>query len=718
MDASKFEPTQETKLHFLDYWRIIRIRKAIIITVFLTTAIFATAITFILPQYYAGTTRIKIDADTGDIPGLTDTTSYSPYDPYFIQTEFEIIQDQVVLGKVIQTLNLNDKWGKLYNGGEPFTTAETMKMLGNRMSLNTVRNTKLIEITVFSEDRDEAALIANTIAAAYKDYRQDLRKQLSTGGIKAMEDEYQDHETQIQTFQTNVDQLRKDLNINDTDPFATGPSPTMSPDELRQLDDQRIEDEANYDKLKEQLTGLQKLDTEQLRDALPTYIQDSTLNELLNDLNAAQQQLAKLKSDASAQHPDVMRIQSLVDELNREADARVNGIMLGMQNNVNSQKAALDSLVAALQEAKQKDQEDAIRSQPYWEAKRTLENMQDFDKILSAKIESEKLDLEIPKTAMVEITRQAEPEKDPVRPKKTLNIVLGAIFGLILGVSLAFFIEYLDTSVKTIDEVERALQAPVLGVIPQNAGLLIDEEIESPHAEAYRVLRTHILFSGKDAKFNTVAIVSAGAGEGKSTTTLNLATVFAQAGQRVLVVDSDLRRPTLHKLLRVSNNIGLVSYLLKQNTLEQVIQTTRLPTLDFLASGKLPSSSMSILNSPQMRNLITELKQRYDFIFFDSPPILGMSDAAILASEVDLTIQVIQFRRYPQPMNVRAKQMVEKVGGHLVGIVLNNINMSQDESYYYYSGYYQDSGYAKDADEPEAAGKTLDDNQTEIKQKY
>ncbi len=162
------------------------------------------------------------------------------------------------------------------------------------------------------------------------------------------------------------------------------------------------------------MAGLQKLNTGQLRDALPTYIQDSTLTELLNNLNAGQQQLASLKSDATAQHPDVMRIQSLVDELNRQVDARVNGIMLGMANNVNSQKAALDSLVAALQEAKEKDQEEATTSQPYWEAKRTLENMQDFDKILSAKIDSERLDLEIPKTAMVEITRQAEPGKDPV----------------------------------------------------------------------------------------------------------------------------------------------------------------------------------------------------------------------------------------------------------------------------------------------------------------
>ncbi len=137
---------------------------------------------------------------------------------------------------------LNEKWGKKYNGGEPYTTAETMKVLANRMSLNTVRNTKLIEITVFSEDKNEAALIANTIAATYRDYRLDLRKQLSTGGIKAMQDEYQDHETQIQALQKNVDQLRKDLHINDTDPFATGPSPTMSPEELRQLNDERIED--------------------------------------------------------------------------------------------------------------------------------------------------------------------------------------------------------------------------------------------------------------------------------------------------------------------------------------------------------------------------------------------------------------------------------------------------------------------------------------------
>jgi succinoglycan biosynthesis transport protein ExoP len=344
-----------------------------------------------------------------------------------------------------------------------------------------------------------------------------------------------------------------------------------------------------------------------------------------------------------------------------------------------------------------------------------------FRQILNMKIAAEKIDVDLPKTTMVEIIDQATAGLRPVRPNKPLNIALGIIIGLVVGVGLAFFIEYLDTSVKTIDDVERSLQAPVLGVIPQNVGLIIEEGADSPHAEAYRVLRTNLLFSRKDDKLNTVAVVSAGAGEGKSTTVFNLASVFAQSGQRTIIVDSDLRRPTLHKMLHVTNNMGLTNYLLKQNSLEEVIQTTKTPMLDFLASGKLPSSSLGILSSAQMKELIGDLKQRYDFVLFDSPPIMGVSDASILASEVDMTLQVIQYRRYPQPMNIRAKQLIEKVGGNLVGIVLNNINMSQDESYYYYSGYYHDYYSRNDEQEPATPrpeGNSSDKARLDLKPKY
>jgi len=710
-------------LHFLDYWRIIRIRKAIIITVFLITAIVATAVTFLLPESYASTARIRIEPDIiSDIRGVGGEATYTSYDPYFIQTEFEIIQDRVVLGKVIEALNLNEVWGKKYFGGETLKTPETMEFLKRRMSLMPVRNTKLIGITVYSEDKNDAARLANAIAEAYRNYRLNLRKQLTLNGIKVLESQFQSEVEQIQAVQTNVDNLRKELSVNDSDPNSMNPTPTLSQEQLRNYNAMRLEGETRYMKLEKQLTQLQALTTDKLRDVLPTVVPDGALSDLLNKLHESAQTYVTLTNDYSPADLHITRLQSLIEELNRQIDARVAGIIASLENQVQSEKAALDSLTASVETAKEKDQTDFIKGQPYWQEKRKLGNMIDFHRLLAAKIESEKLDVEIPKTSIVEITGPAEPGDSPVKPNKTLNIILGVVIGLVMGVGLAFFIEYLDTSVKTIDEVERAFQSPVLGVIPQNVGYLVDEGLESPHAEAYRVLRTNILFSRKDEKLNTIVVVSAGAGEGKSITVVNLATVFAQAGQRILIVDSDLRRPTLHKQLHVSNNIGLTNYLLKQNKLEEVIQTSSVPMLDFMASGKLPSTSMSILGSTQMKEMVAELKQRYDFIFFDSPPILGVSDASVLASEVDMVIQVIQYRRYPQPMSIRAKQLIEKVGGNLIGILLNNINMSQDESYYYYTGYYHGNYYysrSEDAQETPAKGKDSDDtDMIGIKQKY
>ena len=448
------------------------------------------------------------------------------------------------------------------------------------------------------------------------------------------------------------------------------------------------------------------------------------MSALVSELNTADQKYVALVNSAELGplHPQIKGVNEQRLLLNEKINARISGILKGLETQVSTAKSELDGSDQAVETARKLDQEKLSKSRPYFDKKIDLMEQLDLRRLITRKMKIEQIDLQLPKSAQVEVIEHAMPGMKAVKPNKTLNIVLGVVIGLIVGVGLAFFIEYLDTSVKTIDDVERTLQSPVLGVIPQNVGLLIEEGAESPHAEAYRVLRTNLLFARKDDKLNTTAVVSAGAGEGKSTTVLNLATVFAQSGQRVVVVDSDLRRPTLHKLLKVTNNLGLTNYLLKQNTLDEVIQTTAIPTLDFLASGKLPSSSLGILSSSQMKDLIGELKARYDIVFFDSPPIMGVSDASILASEVDMTIQVIQYRRYPQPMNVRAKQLIEKVGGNLVGIVLNNINMSQDESYYYYSGYYHDY-YAKNEDsEPVAEGKAKKPAEEkpagEIKQKY
>jgi len=725
MDSFKNQPApqQEAKLHFLDYWRIIRIRKAIIITVFLITAIIATAVTFILPESYAATTRIEVSQDAQESGITTPNNQPWTYDPFFMQTTFEIMQSQAVLSNVVSQLNLNVKWSQRY--GQTLKTTETMELLKRRMDLKPVRSTRIISITAYSDDKKECADLANAVAEAYKQYRENSRVERASGGLKPLQADAAANEARIKIASTNMEYLRRTLKISDNDPNAMFPSATLTQEMIRSLAEQRIEQERTCTALETQLSELKGLDTNKLRQVLPTTTQDGQLADLLQKLTTAQQDYVRLTNDYTKVDLHVTRVLSTIDTLNGQIDDRVGGIMQALETKAHSERAALEALVESVKTAQLDDQAEQERGQAYWDEKRNLGQLVDFQKILMAKIEAEKVNFTtMPASTLVQITDYAQPQDDPVKPNKPLNITLGLIFGLIMGVGLAFFIEYLDTSVKTIDDVERAFQAPVLGVIPQNVGILADEGPESKHAEAYRVLRTNILFSRKDEKMNTIVVVSAGAGEGKSTTTLNLATVFAQTGQRVLIVDSDLRRPTLHKLLRVGNNIGLTNLLLKQNTVPEVIQTTNVPMLDFMASGKLPNSSMGILGSGQMREMVGELKQRYDYIFFDSPPILGVSDASILASEMDLVVQVIQYRRYPQPMNIRAKQMIEKVGGNFVGIVLNNINMSQDESYYYYSGYYHDYYYSRTEKEQEKEktapqpGEPGDTESTGLKKKY
>ncbi len=722
MEANKSFNAPELKLHFLDYWRIIRIRKTVIIAVFLLVAITTTLVTFILPESFSSTVRIKVEKDAQDVAGLGERALSTSFDPYWIQTEFETIQSKSVLHQVITNLNLNKKWAEKFKETGWLRTDLTFGILKRQIDVRQSRNTSLIEIRVFSEDKVEASVIANEIASVYRESRLSQGREMSKRGIDTLEAQWKDQDKQFKEKQAVVDRMKEELNISEVEAGGMSMNTTLEPESLRKLEAQRIEEQTSYEKMNTLYGHLTNLTRVELRKAVMIASPDQQLGVLHEQFSGAEQKMADMVESYSPEHPEMKRIRRVIEQINTQINDRLDGILEGLKARTLAQKSGLDRLQAEVDKAKKTDIETAIKRRPYFLAKRDLESLQLVRERLNLRIVQEKIDLVIDKSAIVEIIDKAEPGYRAVKPNKPLNIALGIMVGLAVGIGLAFFIEYLDTSVKTIDDVERALQAPVLGVIPQNVGVLLDEGPDSPHAEAYRVLRTNIMFSQKDPKLNTITVVSGGAGEGKSTTIFNLATIFAQNGQRVLVVDSDLRRPSLHKILRVSNSIGLTNYLLKQNSLEDVIQTTPLPSLDFLPSGKLPSSSMGVLSSAQMKELIRELKRRYDLVFFDSPPIMGVSDASILASEVDMVLQVIQYRRYPQPMTIRAKQMIEKVGGNLLGIVLNNINMASDENYYYYSGYYYDY-YAKSEDSnpekvAEPAQKAGVETGVEIKPKY
>jgi succinoglycan biosynthesis transport protein ExoP len=723
-DDNKGFATPESKLHFLDYWRIIRIRKTVILAVFLLVALTTTVVTFLLPPAYKSMVKISIEQDMTDVdPQQRGFLVRPTVDPFFVQTEFQRIQSKPVLYKVITNLHLCEEWGRKYNQGVPISNERAFNYLKGSIDVQQSHNTTLIEIHGFSDDKDEAAKLANTVAEVYTEVRSEARSGLKKGGIEALRKILLAREEAITNQQKIVNSLRSSLEIADWEAAANQPTPSLDQETLRQINSGLREAMRSFDITTNIYAKLVVLPREALKEAAPLQVPNaSRLIELINQETSSEQKLATM-GKLGSEHPDVRSATELLRTIRRQLDEALSGLTNALEIRMQTEKATVQGYRNQLEEARRKDSENYAKTRPYYEARDVLAQMKYNRERLAQTVENTEVELSTPSKGAVQIIELAEANPVPYKPRKGLTIGIGVAAGLLIGLLLAFFIEYLDTSVKTIDDVERALQAPVLGVIPQNVGLLMNEGAESPHAEAYRVLRTNVLFSRKDPKLNTLTIVSGGAGEGKSTTIFNLATVFAQNGQRVLVVDSDLRRPSLHKHLGVSNALGLTNYLLKQNSLDEVVQTTKQTNLDFLPSGRLPSSSMGILSSMQMKELIRDVKRRYDFVFFDSPPIMGVSDASILASEVDMVLQVIQYRRYPQPMTIRAKQMIEKVGGNLLGIVLNNINVSQDENYYYYSGYYYDytkgdDGDAEKKQEAKAAAKEAKEAKVEIKSKF
>ncbi len=242
MDPLKQQAQQESRLHFLDYWRIIRIRKTVIIAVFMLVVITATLVTFILPEQFASTATLKIERDKSDIDEFGGNSGrFNTFDPYFIQTEFEVIQSEVILSNVVGVLDLNDKWGKKYNDGSKFKTSESVGILKGRLDLRPRRNTTLIDIRVFSENPNDAAELANAVASTYQTWRKEKGFRLTSAGIKALEEQLKVEDEKIEKLKEELNKIRVENKISDVDAAGNAPTTLMESEELRRYQASRFE---------------------------------------------------------------------------------------------------------------------------------------------------------------------------------------------------------------------------------------------------------------------------------------------------------------------------------------------------------------------------------------------------------------------------------------------------------------------------------------------
>lgn len=696
------QDSSEVKLHFLDYWRVIKLRSGIILLAFLLVLITAGITVYFLPREYLSTVTIEVQQDEslkifGPSGGMR-----APTDLRFAPTQFQIIRRKEILYPVIENLQLQEKWSV---GGHRLPKEVIYTKLLRRLDMNEVRNTDLIEIGVYDTDAEEAAAIANSIAVVYQDKRREDQTELISRGLKQLEEEVLKQRKKVEDAAALTSKIRNDQSIIDLNPEMMETPET--PETRGVVADETKLDEATSDVtlLKAQMEQIEKLKPEELMLALLTLkIDDQTVAKTLPLYQEAVAEEARLLSSGMGRnHPRVKALVAQKEVYSEQLQNAINALRGTLATRLKIADATLASVQKKLEGSRQALLQTKAMSGDYIEAKSNYIQAKKVLEQAELRLHTEKMQAQI-SFSPAKIWERAEPASYPSKPNVLAYMALAVLLGLVVGVGLAFFIEYLDTSVKTVEDVERFLGVPVLAVIQKGVESLYKIQGDSPDAEAYRILRTNIEFNRKTPDASTITAISGGPGEGKSTTIANLACTCARGGYKVLVVDADLRRPSQHRFFEVPNRRGLSDYLMGNLPWEEVVMPTAVENLSFLPSGLVPEDAVGILNSQRMVDLIKVLKDRFDLVFFDSPPILGVSDGSVLASEVDSTLMVIQHRRFPRSMLQRVKRAVDNVGGHLVGVVLNNVDTRQDHGYQYYTNY-TDYYYSPQPRDREKRGK-------------
>ncbi|HEY3900117.1 MAG TPA: polysaccharide biosynthesis tyrosine autokinase [Chthoniobacter sp.] len=675
----------EVKLHFLDYWRVIKLRMGLILLTLFLVVVTAGVTVYFLPRLYLSKVTMEVKPDNSGPIGVFGPGGSRTYDPQFVATQFQIIEKTEILYPVIQRLDLVKEFSP---PGQRLPLQEVYYRLKGAIKTNELRNTGMIEIGAYDTDPQRAANIANAIATQYQESRQSDLEENTKNGLAQLQDELEQQRKTVETNSAASMKIRARDGIVDPDPDKDNSQLGHANYAMVDAHTEEAAEEIRVVELERQLELINSLRPDELQDALKTLgIDDAVVARNLPLYQDTIAEKAKLSSlGLGDNHPRIKALEAQMATYSKILSDQLNTIKTTQATRLRFEKDKLSRLKQMAADSRTEEIEEKSKMTEYLDAKnKYIRSQKVLDSMeLAYATEKENFTMKHP---TAKIWEKAEKSERPDKPRVTL-IMLGAFAGgLVLGIALAFFIEYLDTSVKTLDDVERYLQIPVLAVIPNNVSILMKNAGDTSEAEAYRILRAAIEFNKPFRDANTFTLISGGPGEGKSTTINNLAYTCARGGYNVLVVDADLRRATQHTFFDGDNSFGLVDYLLGKAEVDEIIKTTKIDNLSFIPAGQLPGEAVGILNSQRMTDLIAKLKSQYDLVFFDSPPILGVSDGSVLASEVDITIMVVQHRRFPRVMLQRVKQAVLNVGGRLIGVVLNNVDSKHDDGYAYYYNY-------------------------------
>jgi polysaccharide biosynthesis transport protein len=708
--------------HLYDYLLILRKHQWLILSFMLAVVTIVAIATFRMQPVYVATARVEIDRENANIlpfPG-TDSYDYMMDLENYTETQSKILTSETLALQTIRNNNLSSRpefaspngpseaiaSGSLANQKRP---PELAGFLGS-LSVKRVPSSHLLDVSFESTDPQLAARIVNAHIASYIEQNFRSKYEATTQASTWLADQLGELKIRVQRSEDARIAYERQNQI-------------WTLDDKQNITTQRLSDvnkqltEAQSERMRKE--SLYQFAKSGNLDAVPEVQGNSALADLLRKRGEATSQYSDAVSQYGPNFPKVQRLQAQIKEFDQSIEKEKQKILDVLESGYQEAQQRETLLTKALDQQKAETNQMAGRLVEYNILKREAEANKALYEGLMTKLKETAISQGL-RSSNIRVVDPAMIPSTPARPAKTRNVALAFLVGLVGGIGLALMREYLDNTVKTPDDVETLSRLPSLAVVPQFAGangngkrhgLLKsfasnghDKRIElvaqhlpkSQMSEAFRALRTSILLSQADHPPQVILVTSALPREGKTTAAANLAVTLAQLGDKTVLVDADLRKPGVGRLLNLAAGkyAGLSSYLAGVSSLDLVsIPHPAIPNLVAIPTGPLPPNPADLLSSHKLADAIAELRTKFKFIVIDSPPVMAATDAVILSVQADGVLLVVRSGETPKEAFTRTRELLCSVKCRILGVVLNAVDSGAPDYYYSYRYYPYSYGY-------------------------
>lgn len=701
------------------YLRVLLRRKYLILLVFSVVAVGVTLYTVRQPRVYQAQLSLIIDPkeprflDSQIQDVNTDSTSNYWANKEYIETQVRIIQSRSVSQRVVEKLGLAtdveflglSKVADEKRRAELMARADPVSRVQGRIKVETVKDSRVSLIKIEDGDPQRAALLANEVAQAYIDELLAQKLKLTENASKWLDERRDSLSESARASELALYAFRKQSDMLST---SIDDRANMVSARLGSTSSALTAVQLKIAGLKARVAAIRSVQTQYgaedrlWAEALPAARESSSLGKYKDRVLTLRNECTDLQSRYLDGHPKVAECRDRLSSAEREFARELSNLVVSSEAELREALEQERNLSALLSEARAEAFEVEKKKLELDRLKGESENTKrQYDSVFKRLKDIELSGLL--RTSNVRVLDAARPSLAPIRPNVPQGILMGLVAGLVLGIGLALLLDFLDTSVMTQHDIEDRLGLTFLGFVPSidetapgSKDLHIHREPKSLIAECTRSIRTNLLFMSPDKPFRRMLVTSSGPQEGKSTTVINLAIAMAQSGSKVLIVDTDMRRPRLHKAFGVPNDVGVSSLVVGEGRIEDAIKTTDVPGVYVLPCGPVPPNPAELQHTRAFSELLEELSRRFDKVILDSPPVGAVADAVVLATQVDGVVVVLKAGLTNADVALRTVRTLRDVKANIYGGILNDVNLKHSKYGDYYYGYaYKYYGYGE-----------------------